>query len=200
MPGWLSSAVAPGGFFVSRGTSLGCSFGWAVPLPCCYCLLEFCTSCCPPGGGPHRMGSAGLGASVSPVSPPLRIRHGRVCSGLSCTTLDLVPRSLVACIPVFLARSVLAGERLVPLSPLPWTWLGCDLGIVVCALFGHCGGLLGSPWVASGPSDASVWIRPLPLSSSMSSWIRSGGSWSDSAPHLGTVSSGEGCFLSLLYQ
>ena len=66
---------------------------------------------------------------------------------------------------------MLAGESLVPLSPLTWTWGGCDVGNIVCTLFGHYGVLWGSTWVASGPSDASVWIRQLPLSSSMSSWM-----------------------------
>ena len=47
--------------------------------------------------------------------------------------------------PVFLAWSVLAGGRLVLLSPLPWLWLGFALWNVVCALFGLYGGLLGSP-------------------------------------------------------
>ena len=47
--------------------------------------------------------------------------------------------------PVFVAWSVLAGGRLVPSSPFLRLWLGFDLWTVFCALYGHCGGFLGSP-------------------------------------------------------
>ena len=76
VPGWLSSTVAQGGFLRLLGTFLEVQFRMGrvaalllLPPGVLYVVL-------PSWRRPHGMVSVGLGTIVSPVSPPLRIRHG----------------------------------------------------------------------------------------------------------------------------